>query len=233
MNETMALPTGVVASLSRVEPVPAPTATVTVTDWITAVSSGIYTLLTALLVVAAFYAWRTARAALAESQTASIAATKAAEAAIASNQQAQSDSLARSRPYIFLEVVPGLLGPGTFDLKISNRGQSAAFDLTLNTTSYPLKSDEIVDSLRELFTTPRTVPPSSTLRVAWTLHRGCDEAGMPSESLVKARYHGTTAIAAHIITYEEEYFLRTAGAGLWPIPDSGPSLADGRDPTTR
>lgn len=86
-------------------------------DILSAVSTAASALLTLGLVVLALVAWRTASDALEESRKASLAAQKSAAAAEAANEQLRRDSAEQTRPYVFAEVLPGLAGSPTWDIK--------------------------------------------------------------------------------------------------------------------
>jgi len=90
--------------------------------------------LTLAILVMAVFAWRTAKATLKASEEASHAAAVSAKAAQEANEQARLDSIAQTRPYVFVEVKPGLAAVGTWDLRVTNNGQSPARDSFSSTT---------------------------------------------------------------------------------------------------
>lgn len=42
------------------------------------------------------------------------------------NEQARRDSIAQTRPYVFVEILPGLAGLSCYDIRITNTGKSSA-----------------------------------------------------------------------------------------------------------
>lgn len=90
------------------------------TDQLSAWSNLAMAVFSAVVAVFAYVAWRTAKAALIASREASEAAKASAEAARAANDQARLDSREQTRPYVWVEVVPGLAGVSTYDVRIAN-----------------------------------------------------------------------------------------------------------------
>ena len=135
------------------------------------------------LVVVAVIAWRTARKTLE-------ASTRASQAAEAANEQARLDSIEQTRPYIYVELVPSLAGIGQFDVRITNVGRSTARSLTLGYSAWPEHLDDVGESVRTLFETPRSLPPGCSIRAYWLLRAkgrfsdGTTEAGIASEGTV-------------------------------------------------
>lgn len=145
-------------------------------DILSAVSTAASALLTLGLVVLALVAWRTASDALEESRKASLAAQKSAAAAEAANEQLRRDSAEQTRPYVFAEVLPGLAGSPTWDIRISNSGKSSARELTLKPTCWPDRHDMAIRSLRELCEPlVRSHPAARSAR--------CGELGMPPPAI--------------------------------------------------
>lgn len=182
-------------------------------DWIVAVSAAVTAGLTLCLVVAAFYAWRTAIDTLNASKDAS--------------EQAKRDSIERTRPYVYAHVVPSLAGVGLLDLVVRNSGQSAARDLTLTYDSWPNPVDDVTESLQTMFTTPRTLPPGCSLRVLWRLEAGEGRkfnegdpkmAGIDNDGTVGVRY--TSGDPSHP-PYEDDFILLFDKSGYWPVPEDG------------
>jgi len=203
--------------------------TPSVTDWITAVSSVVYTLLTAGLLLAAVKAWRTASDALRASQTASNAAAEAANAARQSNAQAALDSVQRTRPYVFVELLPGLQGTGCYDLRIANAGQSAARKLSLDCESWPSIEDNITASIKSLFARHRTLPPGCSIRAVWRIEDTNLEkqsSGMPPDVAINVRYTSDDPSGPQ---YDDVFEVSVSTSGLWPVPEDGsdPELLSG------
>ena len=181
------------------------------TAWSTAATAA----LTLVLVVAAFVAWNTAKDTLEASR-------RASGAAEAANEQARLDSVERTRPYVFVEVVPGLAGVRTFDIRISNSGQSAARDLTLDYDAWPDKLDDVAETVRTLFGTPHTLPPGTSLRAMWRLTGnftdGTTEAGLGTAGTITAHYTSSDPAAPR---YTEQFSVPIDNSGNWPVPEEG------------
>jgi hypothetical protein len=170
-------------------------------------------LFTAALVAMAAVAWHTAKATLTASEKASRAAEKA-------NDQARDDSVRQTRPYVYVEVVPGLAGVGCFDLRIANVGKSPARDLVLGFDAWPAHNDDgVVESLRELFDTPRTLPPGCSLRVMWRLPEDALPVGIKSDGRVTVRYASDDPSRP---MYEDAFDVMVERSGLWPVGEEGP-----------
>lgn len=193
------------------------------TEQLSAWSTFATAVLTLVLVVVAIVAGVVAVHTLRASRRASEAAMLAAEAARAANEQARLDSIEQTRPYVFADVLPGLAGPSTWDLRITNSGKSAARNLTLDFSDWPEELDQVGTSLRQLFETPRTLPPGRSLRVFWRLEGqftdGTTEHGMPTTGQITVSY---TSDDASQPDYHERCDVMLDRSGLWPRPESGP-----------
>lgn len=189
----------------------------TFAEQLSAWSTAATAVLTLVLVVAAFMAWRTAKDTLDASR-------RANEAAEAANEQARLDSIERTRPYVFVEIVPGLAGVRTFDIRILNSGQSAARNLTLEFDSWPDAPDDVAESVRTLFEKPRSLPPGTSLRAMWRLTgnftNGTTEAGLGTSGTITAHYTGTDSSGER---YTEQFDVPIADSGNWPVPEQGPN----------
>lgn len=203
-------------------PIPAET-TATTADWVAAISTAATALFTLVLVVAALWSLR--------------AALKTLEASRTANEQAERDSIERTRPYVFVEVIPGLAGLASYDLVIRNTGQSAARGVILQFDPWPEKIDDIAEKVRTLMETPRDLPPGSSLRVVWhfgtsegeMFDDGTTEAGMPLAGSITVQYDSDELKRG---TYTEIYPFDVNTAGPWPAPTTGPEpqgLRDKRD----
>jgi hypothetical protein len=192
------------------------------TDVVSATSAAFTALLTLLLVVAAFLAWRTAKSTLEASRRASEAAEAASLAAAQANEQARLDSIERTRPYVFVEIAPSLAGRQSYDIRIRNAGQSAARDLRLEYDRWPDEIDDVATSVRQLFATPRTLPPGCSIRALWRLEGqftdGTNEAGLGKTGRISVRYTG----ASPELNYTDTFDVQIAESGLWPAPEEGP-----------
>lgn len=191
---------------------PVPTWTDEVAAWSTLATA----VLTAALLVMAFLAWRAAHATLDASRRASAAAESA-------NEQARLDSIEQTRPYVFAEISPSLSGVGNFDIRVSNVGKSAARQLVLDYNSWPVDPDDVAASVKELFSTPRTLPPGCSIRAMWRLEGkfsdGTTEAGLGKSGSISVSY---TSDDPSEPNYRDEFDVMIENSGLWPVGESGP-----------
>jgi hypothetical protein len=180
--------------------------------------------LTLLVVVIALVGWRTAKATLKASREASRAATVSANAAREANEQARRDSIEQTRPYVFVEVLPGLAGTTTWDLRVTNSGQSAARKLVLDYDQWPAPLDDVATAIWAMFETPRTLPPRCSIRMVWRLEGnftdGSKEAGLGREGTITVGYTSDDPKAP---TYSDRFDVMIDKSGLWPVGESGPT----------
>ncbi len=171
---------------------------------------------TALLFFAACWAGSVAVKTMNASEKASAAAERA-------NEQLQRDSEARTRPYVFIEVLPSIAGPKTFDILIRNVGGTPARNLTLEFSDWPMPLDDVASSVKQLFEHPRTLPPGCSIRAYWRMvgpfSDGTEEAGMPVKGTIKVSYSGADERGT---SYHDAFGIDVDQAGLWPIADDGP-----------
>ena len=179
--------------------------------------------LTLVLVALAGAAWRVARRTLDASSEASDAARVSAEAARAANEQARIDSIEQTRPYVYAEIVPGLAGGHTWDIRIRNVGRSAARGLRLECDSWPENPDKVTDAVRQLFETTRTLPPDCSIRAIWRLEGnftdGTTEVGMGRTGLIKVFYSSDDPSKP---TYSDTFEVLILLSGFTPLPEDGP-----------
>lgn len=81
----------------------------------------------------------------------------------------RKDSHERTRPYVQLDVVPGLQGLGRWDLIIENRGASTALSVVVDGGEYAPQDakDHIVGELAKYLLEPKTLVPGARRRVMW------------------------------------------------------------------
>jgi hypothetical protein len=178
------------------------------------------------LLLFAVFAWCTAKHTLRESRKASHAAQQSAEAALAANEQLRRDSIAQTRPYVFVEVLPGLGGVASWDIRITNTGRSTARKLAWEPHWWPGADDAVTLALRE-FTKERVLPPGSSIRAIWRVEgpgvgavpSRADEMGMDRQVPVDVKYRRDDPDG---IAYVDTFDMNTHGAGLWPVPEEGP-----------
>lgn len=174
-------------------------------SWITAIATG-------LLVLGAGLTWKTAQGTL---------------------RHAREDSTRRTRPYVYAVLVPGLWGPGNWDLKIHNAGQSAARELTAELSGWPEKDDLITSGLRQLFSEPQILPPGVSYRIMWRTTTGTDQTatgpvsdpvnGIPGKATITFHYRGEDPNEE---PYPDTYVLHPDVVGaITPAASRGPEPA--------
>ena len=173
-------------------------------------------IITVMLLVAAVWAGCTAVKTMEASQQASIAAMEA-------NVQAKRDSIEQTRPYVFAELIPGLAGESTYDIRISNVGKSSARNLSLTFSNWPEKSDELIEEIRILFETSRTLPPSCSIRSMWRLEGNFSDGrkvvGAPTQGTIGVTYTSDDPSGPE---YADEFQFDLKGMGMWPVSSGGP-----------
>lgn len=171
---------------------------------------------TVALAIMAVFAWSAAKGTLEASRQASRAAEEA-------NKQAQRDSIEQTRPYVVAEVVPGLSGMSSYDVRLANTGRSSARDLTLEFDSWPTEPDDVAQSVQTLFHTPRTLTPGSSLRAMWRLQGDFTDdttvAGMGRAGTIQVRYTSTDPTRPQ---YTDTFEVQLDTSGKWPVPEAGP-----------
>ncbi len=159
-------------------------------------------------------------------------AVKTLKASQEANEQAKLDSIAQTRPYVYAEILPGLAGQNTYDIKITNSGQSPAKDLTLDFTDWPDPSDHFADSVDTLFKTSRTLPPSCDIRAFWRLVQVSDpedltarvkSEGMPEKGTITVSY---TSDDPSQPRYTDSFEVQIDSSGAWPVPECGPKVSN-------
>lgn len=164
------------------------------------------------------------------------------KAATEANRQMERDSREQSRPYVTAQILPGLAGITTWDLKITNTGRTAARHLTMDYDQWPTKNegggealetwDSLSRGLHTMFTTPRTLAPGASLRVMWLLDRGPDEdiersdppKGLGKTGVISLSYRSDDPKAG---TYNDSFEVMIENSGSWPVPEDGPNPPEG------
>jgi len=169
---------------------------------------------------------------------AGVNAKKTLDASREANEQARVDSIAQTRPYVYAEVVPGLSGTTTYDLKITNTGRSAARNLTLSFEPQDDQSntaDDIVQALERFFKAPRVLPPGSSIRTWWRIINVDNDgkpderrstSGMPEAGVLTVRYTSEDPYAEHEDQFE---VMLDERAPLWPVPEDGLNTPERND----
>lgn len=191
---------------------------------VSAIASVVSAIASAVIASLTYFAWRTAKQALRASQEASEAAREA-------NIQAKNDSIAQTRPYVYAEVVPGIMCERSLDLRIVNVGRTSARELTLEFVNRSEDAsdsnvlDEIEASVRRLFETARTLPPSCSIRTVWCeLGEEASESssckpkpkGMPLDGSIRLKYRSDDGTE-----YSDQFDVLFWQSGLSPVPEKG------------
>lgn len=142
------------------------------------------------------------------------------------------DSKNRTRPYIFVEPVPGLHGDGAWDLRIANLGASMASDVRLSVSPVWTPTDEDdrhTPALKEVLNDSLTLPPGSHLRLMWRLDRPSDNgkrivAGAPENSEITVAYKGDIDRRSRREGYTDTFKVRTDLGKAVPVPSTGAKL---------
>lgn len=137
-------------------------------------------------------------------------------------QQAIKDSQRANRPYLCVELRPGLQGIAKQDLVIRNLGRTAARDITL-VAPWPDPGDEISQRLESHFAKAFDLPPGSSLRLAWhrwvsEKKRGSQPEGMPRTCEVTVNYRGDDPA---LVPFSESTTLDASWGDIMPAPQRG------------
>lgn len=175
-------------------------------EWLTA-SAGIVTAFaTSLLAIFAFTAFR---------------------ASVAQLKLLSADSKRQTRPYVNVDLSPGLHGAGFWDITIENVGRSIARNVRLDPG--PLKArdsdDHISENLAAFLARPLTLPPGARRRVMWRME--ADEhrtvAGADSDVAVEVTYSDDQGE-----TFSDTFNVTVEGYGIVaPSPTTGRSVSGG------
>lgn len=79
------------------------------------------------------------------------------------------DSHDRTRPYVQLDVVPGLHGPGSWDLILENKGASTALAVVVDVGEIEPHDaeDHIAHNVGKYLLAPKTLVPGARRRIMW------------------------------------------------------------------
>lgn len=156
----------------------------------------------------------------------------AAWVGLANLKHLRTDSKNRSRPYIFVEPVPGLHGDGSWDLRIANLGASIANDVRLSVSPNwdPVDDeDRHTPAIKKVLENPITLPPGSRLRLMWRLDRPADNgkrevAGAPENTKIEVTYKGDLDRKSRARGYSDKFSVRTDLGVAVPVPTGGNKL---------
>lgn len=163
-----------------------------------------------------------------------VLALVAAYAALRQLRMIRLDSNERTRPYVQLDVVPGLQGPGSWDLIIENRGASAALEVKIDAGEFiPLNNaDHIAPVLGEYLRKPKTLVPGARRRIMWgfSLTDPSIKAGVLEPRQAKVTYLDVQKAAGkrgRKHPYADTFLLTGAADGqVIPAPTEGPVPTD-------
>ncbi|MGN6575374.1 MAG: hypothetical protein ACTHKG_06780 [Nocardioides sp.] len=173
-------------------------------EWLTACAGILTAIATTLLALFAFTAFR---------------------ASVAQLKLLSADSARQTRPYVNLDLAPGLHGNGFWDITIENVGRSIARNVRID--AGPLKArdadDHISDRLAEFFARPLTLPPGARRRVMWRMEPDGRRttAGASTDVEVLVTYSDDERTE-----YSDTFNVATEGYGpVAPSPSTGPTVS--------
>lgn len=174
--------------------------------WVSAYSALATAVLSLLLVLGAYLAWRVAKATLDQSK--------------AANRQMELDSIEQTRPYVYARIVPSIGGNAAWDLIVRNSGRSSATNLTIKASDWP-EDDAVTAALRKMFEHPQILPPDTSIRTYWSLgprdapgSTGATGFDIPVD--ITVTYSGPDSR-----TYTETFHLDPETLGLTPNAAAG------------
>lgn len=190
--------------------------------------------------------WATAIATIVGVVLGGIAAIAAAVSIVQTGRQMRvtarnevENSDARTRPYLGIDVAPGIGGMASMDIVFTNHGRSYARDVRVSLVGEEFQAqsagDEIGPALGRLFATPFDLAPNAHRRVLWRIPANAQskppgEVGTPISGEVRVAYSGDPRDGRDSRTYED--FLRydlTEYPKLMTLPSSGRSAPEGSD----
>lgn len=141
----------------------------------------------------------------------------------------RKDSRDRTRPYVQLDVVPGLHGWGSSDLIIENRGASVALEVVIDAGKFtPHDADDhIAPNIGNYLPAPKTLVPGARRRVMWGLsHPDQDiKAGVLEPRTATVTYVDERKARRKWLKprpYRETFLLGDAfGPAVFPVPTEG------------
>lgn len=113
-------------------------------------------------------------------------------------EESRRASLLSARPYVAVSVVPGLQGPGRWDLLLENTGKSLARNVRIDVLdgAEPRAEGHFGEHLKRWLSETHTLAPGARVRVMWRWSEKregskADEDGMPASTRVMASYQST------------------------------------------
>lgn len=148
--------------------------------------------------------------------------------------QEARDSEARTRPYVSVEIVPGLAGPGSMDIVFANHGRTTARNVRVSLVGDDFRAqseeDEIGPALGRMFANRFELAPGARRRVFWQIPANDDESrsqfGTPLIGVVAVSYAWKPDGAETERRYADEFrYDLTEYPKLIPVPYSGPNAS--------
>lgn len=158
----------------------------------------------------------------------------AALAAVRQLSMIRRDSHDRTRPYVQLDVVPGLQGPGSWDLIIENRGASTALEVVADAGNFEPQDakDHIAPVIGRYLMMPKTLVPGARRRAMWGYER--TDVGVRA-GVLEPREITVTYLDERKARrwwrrrrpYEETFTVGDAfGPAVFPAPFEGPTPSE-------
>lgn len=153
--------------------------------------------------------------------------------------QEAKNSEARTRPYVGIEIVPGIAGSGSMDIIIENHGKTTARNIKVSLVDDTFRAqsegDEIGEALGRLFATGFDLAPGAHRRVFWQFPADENSSpqghmGTPVAAGIRFSYEWFPGDERPLRRYEDsiQYDL-TEYPKLIPLPGTG-STAHGTSP---
>lgn len=138
------------------------------------------------------------------------------------------------RPYVAASALPGLWGPGSWDLMVRNFGRTAARNVRFAIDPWPARvhedlgdhEDGVLLHLLEFLDGSYTIVPDAHYRVMWRLEAGFmggpnPVEGAPEDTKITVHYQDDLGNV-----YEDAFPLTLAGSAT-PSPDQGMKATSG------
>lgn len=175
-------------------------------EWLTAFAATVTAVATLLLAWFAFIAFR---------------------ASVAQLKLMSADSARQTRPYVNIDLSPGLHGIGFWDITIENLGHSIAREVRIDAGQMCARDadDHISEPLAEFFARGLTLPPGARRRVMWRMEAGEGRtvAGADGDVTLTVTYADDQGTR-----YVDTFDVAVDGYGsVCPSPTTGPKVSSG------
>ncbi|MBJ8343917.1 hypothetical protein [Antrihabitans sp. YC2-6] len=132
-----------------------------------------------------------------------------------------------ARPYVVLEVVPGLHGLGSWDLVVRNMGRTIARDVRMDIGDLSRRDEKdfITEPLARYLSAKRILAPSARQRVMWRREPN-KEVGRPEPAGASQKVSATVTYKDDVgASYTDVYDLSTDTIDdSTPAPTQGPKV---------